>query len=87
MWNFERIPIYNFFEESGTILSLIAIFFAVASFMAQLETPLNNSSILFAGIVMIIFLIGLLILILTVNIAKYAYRLLSSTENFVFYKG
>jgi drug/metabolite transporter (DMT)-like permease len=87
MWNFDRIPIYNFFEENGTILSLIAIFFAVASFMAQLETPFFNNSILFAGIVMIIFLIGLLILILTINIAKYAYRLLSSNENYVFLQG
>jgi uncharacterized membrane protein len=86
MWIFDRIPIYNFFEESGTLLSLIAVFFAVASFMAQLPGKIDNP-ILSSGILMILFLIGVLILILSYNIFVYAARLLYSKENCVFLQG
>jgi hypothetical protein len=86
MWFFDRIPIYNFFEESGTLLSLIAVFFAVASFVAQLNVKPYNP-ILSAGIIMIIFLVGILIVVLSYNIFKYSFRLLNSNDNYVFLQG
>ena len=82
----DKLQINDFFVESGTILALIAIFFAAASFTAQLDPTLSNPN-LFACVLMIFFLIGILILILSYTMLKYAFRFLLSNENFVFLQG